>query len=405
MTVILASAIAVHHTATVDTAWDGPAAVAAMPTEYADLHYCHAWQSADADASSHTAGDDDADDKKSAYKFPHHKTKGGPANLNACRNGLARLDSADLPEGDKAGVKKHLQAHLDDADGDKKDRFGNVLTIMSQRQPRPTAQLREGRTDWYRIDNHADLGTADVWIYDEIGYWGITAGDFVNAINAVTASQINLHINSPGGEVFDGVAIFTAIENHPATVTSYIDGIAASAASFIAMAGDKVVMARSAMMMIHDASGMCIGDANTMRTTAGLLDQVSDTIAAIYAEKSGGDAADWRAVMQETRWYTADAALAAGLLDEITAAPDKTTPGAGNTWDLSIFKPAASAADPAPIAVVEPVIPAAVVPVEAVPEPEPDPAPPTDSVPPFVWDADQVRAALQSLRPSEEAVV
>ena len=115
---LLNKAIAVHHTPTVDTAWDGPGAVAAMPAEYADLHYCHAWQSADADSSSHTAGDDDEDDKKSAFKFPHHAKKDGPANAPACRNGLARLDGSDIPDGDKPGVKSHLQAHLDDAKSD-----------------------------------------------------------------------------------------------------------------------------------------------------------------------------------------------------------------------------------------------------------------------------------------------
>ena len=111
-------AIAVHHTATADEAWDGPAAVAAMPAEYADLHYCHGWQDAEADSSSHTPGDDDADDKKGNFKFPHHKTEGGPANLAACRNGLARLPGADIPAGDDAGVKAHLQAHLDDGSKD-----------------------------------------------------------------------------------------------------------------------------------------------------------------------------------------------------------------------------------------------------------------------------------------------
>lgn len=114
-------AITVHHTATTDEEWDGPAAVAAMPAEYATLHYCHAWQSADADDSPHVAGDDDADDKKASYKFPHHKTKGGPANLAACRNGLARLSGADIPDADRAGVKAHLQAHLDDASGGSQD--------------------------------------------------------------------------------------------------------------------------------------------------------------------------------------------------------------------------------------------------------------------------------------------
>lgn len=122
---LLNKAIPIHHTPTVDTPWDGPAAVAAMPAEYADLHYCHAWQSADADSSSHTAGDDDEDDKKSAFKFPHHAKKDGPANLPACRNGLARLDGSDIPDADKSGVKAHLQAHLDDADkGDDKGSDG-----------------------------------------------------------------------------------------------------------------------------------------------------------------------------------------------------------------------------------------------------------------------------------------
>lgn len=95
-------AIAVHHTATTDAAWDGPAAEAAMPNDKAVLTYCHAWR------------EDGAGDEKSGYKFPHHLTKGGPANLAACRNGLARLSGASIPDGDRAGVQRHLQAHLDD---------------------------------------------------------------------------------------------------------------------------------------------------------------------------------------------------------------------------------------------------------------------------------------------------
>lgn len=98
------AAMPVHHTAVVDEPWDGPAAVAAMPDNAATLRYCHAWMD--------SSGDDTA---KGTYKFPHHKTKGGPANLAACRNGLARLDGASIPSGDVAGVRAHLQAHLDDA--------------------------------------------------------------------------------------------------------------------------------------------------------------------------------------------------------------------------------------------------------------------------------------------------
>ncbi|MEY9876635.1 ATP-dependent protease ClpP protease subunit [Streptacidiphilus sp. MAP12-33] len=115
---IQAKALPVHHTATVDEPWDGPAAVKAMPNDDAVLRYCFAWMSAEAAAETPKEGDDDADDQKASYRFPHHKTKGGPANLAACRNGLGRLEGSKIPDGDKAGVRAHLQAHLDDAKGD-----------------------------------------------------------------------------------------------------------------------------------------------------------------------------------------------------------------------------------------------------------------------------------------------
>lgn len=100
----LRTAIPAHSTETVDEPWDGPAAVAAMPNEARVLRYCHAWRDAD--------GDPDA---KATYKFPHHRTLGGPANVRACRNGLARLDGADIPDADRPGVERHLRRHLDDA--------------------------------------------------------------------------------------------------------------------------------------------------------------------------------------------------------------------------------------------------------------------------------------------------
>lgn len=137
-------AIPVHHTAVVDEPWDGPAAVAAMPDDDAVLRYCHAWQSAEAAGEKHVSGDSDADDQKGSYKFPHHKTKGGPANLSACRNGLARLDGADIPDADRAGVKAHLQAHLDDAPA--KASHGLVVPHRELRTATPEDVLRERRT-------------------------------------------------------------------------------------------------------------------------------------------------------------------------------------------------------------------------------------------------------------------
>jgi ATP-dependent Clp endopeptidase proteolytic subunit ClpP len=339
-TTVLDAATAVHHTATVDEPWDGPAAVKAMPNSAGTLRACHAWVDSDGDP-----------DTKSSYKFPHHKTKGGPANLAGCRNGLARLSGSSIPDGDKAGVKRHLQAHLDDAKGSSDDQLEQTLAARL-RIARPVAQLKQGRRDWYRIDN-ATADTATVHIYDEIGFWGITAADFAGELAAVTAAQIDLHINSPGGEVFDGVAIFNSLQQHPASVTVYVDGLAASAASFIAQAGDRRVMARNATMMIHDGAGLCIGNAGDLRQLADLLDKISNNIADIYAQRAGGDVADWRAAMLAETWYTAAEAVAAGLADEVAQAPARTAPD--NTWNLSIFNYAGR--DVAPPPATQPVPP------------------------------------------------
>lgn len=138
-------ALPVHHTATEDSAWDGPAAVAAMPNDDAVLRYCHAWEDSDAASVSSREGDDDADDQKQDYKFPHHRTEGGPANLAACRNGLARLSSADIPAGDDAGVKAHLQAHLDD--GSDGGAAGNAHQDLSGMTPEQIRAALRGATE------------------------------------------------------------------------------------------------------------------------------------------------------------------------------------------------------------------------------------------------------------------
>lgn len=185
---------------------------------------------------------------------------------------------------------------------------------MSDRPMRAT--LRNGRTDWYRIVNHMDRSFADVFIYDEIGFYGVTADQFVQDLAALQVATINLRLNSPGGEVFDGVAIYNALKNHKAAVMVTVDGLAASAASFIAMAGNKVTMRRGAQMMIHEASGLCIGSADDMRQLADNLDRVSATIASFYAERAGGTVDDWRERMRAETWFTGAEAVAAGLADE-----------------------------------------------------------------------------------------
>lgn len=253
--------------------------------------------------------------------------------------------------------------------------FNRVSTATETGRGRVRASLREGRREWFRIEAKAAEKAADVYIYDEIGYWGVSANDFAVQLAALDVSTINLKINSPGGEVFDGVAIYNAIKNHPATVNVSVDGLAASAASFIAMAGDTVKMARGSQMMIHDALAICIGNAADMIETAGLLDKISETIASLYAEKAGGTITSWRDAMRAETWYTADEAVAAGLADEAVQ-PVTDPKAATNQWDLSIFNYAGRDHAPAPKIVNEVHEPAD----EPAPEPAPEAVPAAEPV-------------------------
>jgi ATP-dependent protease ClpP protease subunit len=224
-----------------------------------------------------------------------------------------------------------------------------ILARMSKSPDRPP--VRPAGTDWFRIEN-ASAEEANIYILDEIGFWGTTAAGFVDQLNAVTAPKLTVHINSPGGDVFDGIAIHTALAGHKAHVTTFVTGLAASAASYIAMAGDTIKMARNATMMIHDASGLAWGNATTMRAQADLLDKLSLNIADMYAMQAGGTAQEWFARMENTEtWYTGREALAAGLVDEITDAdePDEDdAPAPTNRLSIAAFNFAGRAAAPAP---------------------------------------------------------
>lgn len=205
---------------------------------------------------------------------------------------------------------------------------------------------------WHTIRNldNTALGGgihADLYLYGEIGEWGITASEFVQALGAVAATDITLHLNSPGGEVFEGMAIYNALRDHPAATTVQVDALAASAASVIAMAGDRVVMNRQSRMMIHDASGLVIGNAADMRMMADLLDTISDDLAGIYAARAGGTANAWRKQMKAESWFGADQAVAAGLADEAitTAVPDSQVYAAHQP---GLVQKPPSATDPGP---------------------------------------------------------
>lgn len=195
-------------------------------------------------------------------------------------------------------------------------------------------------------------GIASLHLYGAIGgFWGdIVAGDVVREIRDLDVATLNVYINSPGGDVYDGIAIRNALRQHSAHVVVHVDGIAASAASYIACAGDEVVMGENAEIMIHDAWSIVLGNAEDLRVAAGDLDRISDNIAAMYAEKAGGTAADWRALMKAETWYTAEEAVAAGLADRLDSDTDSDTAAAAQ-FDLSMFAHAGRAAAPAPVPV------------------------------------------------------
>ncbi|OJU42022.1 MAG: hypothetical protein BGN97_04510 [Microbacterium sp. 69-10] len=198
--------------------------------------------------------------------------------------------------------------------------------------------------------------TASLHLYGVVGgFWGdIVAADVVREIRDLDVAELHVYINSPGGDVYDGIAIRNALRQHSATVVVHVDGLAASAASFIAAAGDEVIMGENSELMIHDAWTIALGNADELRTVADDLDRISDNIAGMYAEKAGGTAAEWRAVMKAETWYSASEAVAAGLADRTDAATPETEDDEldiAARFDQPIYAHAGRAAAPAPIPV------------------------------------------------------
>ena len=163
----------------------------------------------------------------------------------------------------------------------------------------------------------------EIVIYDEIGksFWNedaIGAKAFLDELAELgDVDGITLRINSPGGDIFDGVAIHNALKNHEAR-TAHVDGIAASAASYIAMAADKIVMPANTFMLIHGASGFVFGNADDMRSVAGDLDRVDKAITATYVARSKSTSAKIKTIMREDRLMDAAEAKELGLADEVT---------------------------------------------------------------------------------------
>lgn len=190
------------------------------------------------------------------------------------------------------------------------------------RQPSPLSPSNApADSTWYRFTNTTNTGAGppEVYVYDAVG--GRTgASAFTAELAALNGAPVTIRINSGGGDVYVAIAIANALRRHSGKTTVVVDGLAASAASFIAVAADETLIAPNAEMMIHDAQFLDAGgSAAELRDLADDLDRVSDNIASMYAAKAGGTVESWRQRMRAETWYTAAQAVKAGLCDRILA--------------------------------------------------------------------------------------
>lgn len=213
----------------------------------------------------------------------------------------------------------------------------------------------------YRLDNLSPSGEgeASIYLYDVIGYdwWsdgGVTAKQFADDLRALGSKTLNLHLNSPGGDVFEGRAMVAAMQSYPGKIVVHVDGLAASAASFLAMHADEIVMTDGSFLMIHNAWTMAMGDCRSMRETADLLEKLDGTIANDYLTRSTASAEQVKAWMDAETWFTAQDALSAGLCNRIAETRAAGVSARAKAWNLAAY-------DHPPAALITP-----------EPEPEPD---------------------------------
>ena len=261
---------------------------------------------------------------------------------------------------------------------------------------------------WYEIKAAAPVAQgeaqkpAELLIYGNIGdRWnedGVVASELVRDLSALQADTINLRINSYGGSVPDGLAIYNALRRHKATVNVFVDGVAISCASYIAMAGDTITMAKNSQMMIHAPWTFAYGNSNDMREQADILDRYAKAMASAYADKSGKTYEDALALLTDGKdqWFLADEAKAEGFADEV-GEEVAVAASLASSFDLSRFKAAAPTAACAPQQVPQPT--AAAVTTKEASMPAPVPAAGQPAATPFARTKDDNAQVIAMFKP------
>ena len=199
--------------------------------------------------------------------------------------------------------------------------------VSSQVQPRALDRWNSGVR---AADKDVDR---TISVYDVIGYdyWtgeGVTAKRIAGALRAMGKGDVTVNVNSPGGDMFEGLAIYNLLREHDGEVTVKVLGLAASAASVIAMAGDKVQIARAGFLMIHNAWVMAIGNQNDLREVADTLQPFDSAMASIYSARTGQDSKAMAKLMDSETWIGGEAAVEAGFADELLPS-DQVEKGSG----------------------------------------------------------------------------
>lgn len=168
---------------------------------------------------------------------------------------------------------------------------------------------------WFSVKNSIN-NKVELSIHDEIGLWGVSAKDFIEVLDR-GLTDISVSIHSPGGSALDGIAMYNALRNHPAKVSVHVEGIAASAASIVAMAGDEITMPEDAFLMIHNPWTMASGESEDLRAVADTLDKMRDSLVNIYQKRTGISGADIESMLNEETWMNGTEALEKGFVTNL----------------------------------------------------------------------------------------